>query len=138
MESSNPTALTWIFSYQFDDAVDITNPSSDIDRMYDVSVVQYLGYHHVSHPDSTPYFRGIIKCYRPRSLKQVSALLPGATFKPLRGSLTAAVVKTKLRASFRVGSLVEYGAYELSALKKRSHCTGSCPSCCLSNKKIII
>lgn len=121
-------ATTWIFSHQL---VVPAAPAPEIalcSSLADSTRVQYLAFQvdHNNNNDST-YIRGVLRCYVNSSYKQVSALLPSAYFKPLRGVFSAGTVFDKLRHSSRVGKLYEFGSLTLGA--KRTYTLESCPTC---------
>lgn len=138
MATDNPAALTWLFSFQVADPSDATAELAVIRPLADLLWVQYLAYHVVEHTSlKTVYIRGIIRCYRPRSLLQLKAVIATASYKPLRGHFAASVVADKLRSTSRIGDLFEFGSITPGA-KRSLDCSGLCSCCCLSNKRINI
>lgn len=140
MATDNPNALTWVFSYQVSDPEDPAPELAILKQFAGLSLVQYAAYQVVQHSERhTVYIRSVVRFYRPRSLLQLKSYLPGLSAKPLRGVFTATVVADKLRPTNRIGPLYEYGFINPSTTVKRPlDCDSSCPSCCLSNKRVAL
>lgn len=136
MAAENPTALTWIFSYQFADPADTAPEQALVKTLGDLPFVQYLAFHVTEHSlKKSVFIRGIIRCHRPRSLLQLRDCLPLASFKPLRGMFSESVVRVKLHPRNRLSNLVEIGTLNPSIKKRPLQCNGLCPCCCTSNKR---
>lgn len=136
MTDANPNALTWVFSYK---VADHTDPAPEFDlikTLADMPFHQYLAFHLTQHTKQKDYYiRGLVRCLKSRSLLQLRDYLPLATFKPVRGMFSSVVVADKLHPRGRVGLLQEYGSINL---KRSRACTGSCPCCCASNKRVAV
>lgn len=147
MAAPNPKAITWIFSYQLTDAGGPSAALSEIAQVAALPFVQYLPLH-ICHSRDSPnnYIRGIIRCHMPRSLKQLRTALPNATFTPLRGRFDMSVVNSKLKASYRIGELIEHGSIiseyvtppptpeAPKPLKRKFDCVDTCTCPCGFNK----
>lgn len=147
MAAPNPKAITWIFSYQL---VDHRDPSKELAHIESVSLLSWVQYIplHLCKPRDNPeaiYIRGILRCHSPRSRKQLLAVMPQATFIALRGRFDSSVVHSKLKASYRVGNLIEYGSFESTytpplvteavATKRSFSCVEYCNCPCNLNKR---
>lgn len=133
MAAENPAALTWIFSHQVADPDDYAAEFDSVHTLQLDSRVQYLAYHAVEHADTgNVYIRGIVRFIRQTTLRQLKSLLATASYKPLRGVFSSAVVADKLRSTNRISQLSEFGSIDLSSKRSRE-CNNTC-ICCKSNK----
>lgn len=149
MAAPNPKAMTWIFSYQLANPSDPTAELATIESVSLSTWVQYLPVHVVKpHGEHTvPYLRGILRCFTPRSRLQVLSLMPVATFTPLKGRFDSTVVSSKLKSTYRIGELIEFGSISADyvppppksgSVKRKFQCVEFCNCPCGFNKRTAV
>lgn len=122
----NSVSTTWKYTIRINDTVDPEEVMSLPKSLADQSRVQFSHWHLEKwSQDSQPFVRGVLRCVKPTSLKQVTAMLPDANFKPLRGVFTVGRVNSELKPLYRVGEVCTVG----SLISTKRHFEEACESC---------
>lgn len=136
MAAENPVATTWTFTLRLADQK-YPQPQLDAPSAMTTDPHLLLITWHLEHNtlDDSLFVRGIVRCVKPRSKKQMLANLPEGNFKPLRGVFTVQRIAETLRPSRRIGELRQIGDPTKSPYKRPlpDHCLDTC-ICCFQNK----
>lgn len=107
----NPVVTTWKYTIRINDTVDPQDVMQLPKALVDQSRVQFSHWHLEKWSSlSQPFVRGILRCIKPTSYKMVTAMLPDANFKPLRGVFTVNRVNAELKPLYRVGDVYSIGS----------------------------
>jgi len=131
-QDDNPVATTWKYTIRIHDTVD----SQDVMQLPKSLVHQprvQFSHWHLEKWSSTsqPFVRGVLRCVKPTSHRMVTAMLPDANFKPLRGVFTVSRINSELKPLNRVGDVYSIG----SIVSHKRTLDSPCPSCGRSPKR---